>query len=364
MQIKTAVVEKKGEYAIRNAELGEPREGEVLVKMKGSGICHTDLAVMNQIIPTPLPIALGHEGSGTIASVGRGVTEFKTGDHVVISFSSCGECGPCRHGQLTGCEHFDQINFGTTIENSTSMIKMDGSKVANLFGQSSLSTYCVVKTKNLIKVPYDELDISLLGPLACGVQTGAGTVLNKLKPGAGESIAIFGCGGVGLSAVMAAALTACKNIIAVDVVPERLKLAKELGATHTINGKELNAVDEIKSITNGGAEYAIESAAIPFLIQQAIRCTRSLGKIVTIGGAGDTTIHIQNDLLSYNRTIIGVVEGASYPQEFIPVLLSYYKEGRFPFDKLIKTYRFDDLANAIEDMKRGTAIKPVIVFDN
>jgi len=362
MQIKTVVVEKKGEYAIRNAELGEPREDEVLVQMKGSGICHTDIAVMNQFIPTPLPIALGHEGAGIIAAVGSNVRSYKRGDRVIISYSSCGECKPCRHGILGACVHFDQINFGTTVEESSSMIKMDEKKVATLFGQSSLSTYCVVKAKSLIKVPYDELDISILGPLACGVQTGAGTVLNKLRPGAGESIAIFGCGGVGLSAVMAAALTGCQNVIAVDVVPERLQLAKELGATHAINGKEVNAVEEIKRITNGGAEYAIESAAVPMLIQQAVRCTCSLGQIVTIGGASETTLNIQNDLLSPNRTVMGLVEGGAIPQEFIPVLLKYYTEGRFPFDKLIKTYSFDNIAQAIADMKNGIAIKPVIIF--
>lgn len=362
MLIKTVVVEKKGEYAIRNAQLGEPREDEVLVQMKGSGICHTDLAVMNQFIPTPLPIALGHEGAGIVAAVGSKVRHYRKGGHVIISYTSCGECKPCRHGVLGACVHFDQINFGSTIEESSSMIRLDGIKVANLFGQSSLSTYCLVKEKALIKVPYDNLDISILGPLACGIQTGAGTVLNKLRPGAGESIAIFGCGGVGLSAVMAAALTGCQNVIAIDVVPERLKLAKELGATHVINGKEMNAVEEIKHITNGGAEYAIESAAVPMLIQQAVRCTCPLGKIVTIGGASDTTLNIQNDLLSPNRTVMGVVEGGAIPQEFIPVLLKYYMDGKFPFDKLIKTYRFNNMEQALADMKNGTAIKPVIVF--
>lgn len=362
MHIKTTVVEQKGSYKIREAEIGAPREDEVLVQMKGSGICHTDIAVMNQFIPTPLPIALGHEGAGIIAGAGSNVKNFKKGDPVIISYTSCGKCRPCRHGVLGACVDFDRINFGTTIDESDSTVKADGKKVALLFGQSSLSTYCLVKEKSLIRVPYDDLDISILGPLACGIQTGAGTVLNKLRPGAGESIAIFGCGGVGLSAVMAAALTGCENIIAVDVVPERLKLAKELGATHAINGREVNAVEEIKRITGGGAECAIESAAVPMLIQQAVRCTCSLGRIVTVGGASDTTLNIQNDVLSPNRTIMGVVEGGGIPQEFIPVLLKYYRDGKFPFDKLIKTYGFDELDLAFSDMKNGTAIKPVIVF--
>lgn len=363
MEVKAAIVhEADGEIVLEQVTLDEPKANEVLIKMVGTGVCHTDLGVQAQHIQTPLPIALGHEGAGIVEKVGPGVVDFQPGDHVVISFSYCNSCKSCLEGHPAACEQFGKLNFGGAhLDGTTRLSHPNQQKVATLFGQSSLATYAIAHMNNVVKVDKD-VDLQLLGPLACGIQTGAGTVLRKLKPGFGESIVIFGCGGVGLSGVMAAKLTGAKNIIAVDIIPERLELAKELGATHTINGKEVDTVEEIYKITGKGSEYVLEATGIPELIKQGIRSLRARGIMAVVGVGPDTTLNIHDELIPPNRTIMGVVEGDSIPKLFIPQLIEYYKAAKFPFDKLIKRYPFEKLHEAIDDMKSGKTIKPVITF--
>lgn len=363
MDIKAAVVhEAGGEIQLETVTLDDPKANEVLIKMVGTGVCHTDLGVQAQHIQTPLPIALGHEGAGIVEKVGPGVTEFEPGDHVVISFSYCGACKSCLEGHPAACERFGPLNFGGAhLEGTTRLFKDRKEPVATLFGQSSLATYAIANTNNVVKVDKD-VDLEILGPLACGIQTGAGTVLRKLKPGFGDSIVIFGCGGVGLSCVMAAKLTGAKNIIAVDIIPERLELAKELGATHTINGKEVDTVEEVYRITGSGSEYVMEATGVPDLILQGIRCLRARGIMAVVGVGPDLSFNVHDELIPPNRSIIGVVEGDSIPKLFIPQLIEYYKDGKFPFDKLIKRYPFEKLNEAIKDMNSGKTIKPIITY--
>lgn len=362
MEIKAAVVhEAEGDISLENVTIEEPKANEVLIKMVGTGVCHTDLGVKAQNIKTPLPIALGHEGAGIIEKVGPGVFDFEPGDHVVMSFSYCNSCKNCLEGHPAACERFGQLNFGGAHLEGTTRLAKGNDEVATLFGQSSLATYAIAHTNNIVKVDKD-VDLRLLGPLACGIQTGSGTVLQRLKPGFGDSIVIFGCGGVGLSGVMGAKLTGAKNIIAVDIVAERLELAKELGATHTINGKEVDTVEEIFKITGNGAEYVLEATGVPMLILQGIRSLRARGVMAVVGVGPDTTLNIHDELIPPNRTIMGVVEGDTIPKLFIPELIEYYKAGKFPFDKLIKFYSFDQLNEAIDDMHSGETIKPVITF--
>lgn len=362
MFIKSALVEEKGSIRLENVEISEPKANEVLVRMVGTGICHTDLSVSNQVVPTPLPIVLGHEGAGIIEKVGPGVTDFQEGDHVVVSFTFCGTCNTCTHGEPSSCENLGALNYGGTMMDGTTRLSIDETPVATFFGQSSLATYSVAHISNLVKVDKD-VDLAILGPLACGIQTGAGTILNKLQPEFGTSLAVFGCGGVGLSGVMAANLLGCENIIAVDIDEDRLALAKELGATHTLNGKEVDVVSEIHKITGNGAQYAFEATAVPAIVLQSIRCLAVGGTVAVVGVGGEASIHIHDDLVLPNRTIVGVTEGVSIPPVFIPKLISYYKKGKFPFDKLIKKYPFDQIQTAIEDMKSGKTIKPVVTFD-
>jgi aryl-alcohol dehydrogenase len=360
--IKAAVVKEKGaEIRFEDIQIQDPQVNEVLVKIVGTGICHTEFGVQHQHINTPLPIALGHEGAGVVEKIGPGVTAFAPGDHVVITFAYCGTCKICLEGHPNSCESFAELNFGGKMLDGSKRLSMGDGEVATLFGQSSLATYAVAHTNNVVNVD-KSVDLALLGPMACGIQTGAGTVLNKLKPSFGDSIAIFGCGGVGLSAVMGAALTGCKHIIAVDVNEERLRLAQELGATHTINGKLVDAVEEIRKITKHGVEHAVESTGISAIVVQGVHALRARGTLAVVGVSGHTTLHIHDDLIPANRTIVGVTQGDSNPKLFIPQLIETYKNGKFPFDKLIKKYPHTDLEQALQDMKVGITVKPVITF--
>lgn len=361
MKIQAYVAENE-QVSLKEVQLKDIDADEIIVKIVGTGLCHTDLNVLHSATPTPMPIVLGHEGAGIVAKVGSGVTGFEEGDHVVISFNYCGKCSNCLHGVPSACENFFQDNFGTSMELSSSKIVDGDRKVSNLFGQSSLATYCVANVRNTVKIEDKDVDLALLGPLACGLQTGAGTILNKLKPGVSESVVIFGCGSVGLSAVMGAKLANCQTIIAVDVHEERLNLAKELGATHVVNGRESDAVQAIQEITNGGAHYAIESSGVAPVVLQAIRSVRALGTIAVVGASGNLEFHIHDELIPMNKTLVGVVEGQSIPKLFIPELISYYKEGKFPFDKLVQKYEMTELDQAIHDMESGKTIKPVILF--
>ncbi|MET3289786.1 UNVERIFIED_CONTAM: aryl-alcohol dehydrogenase [Brevibacillus sp. OAP136] len=363
MRIKSIVVEElHGPLMVKEVELDTPKHNEVLIQVVGSGICHTDFAVKTGRIPSHFPIALGHEGAGIVKEIGPGVTGFSPGDHVVVSFPYCGHCKNCLTGHPSSCESSFPLSFGGKMLDGTYRIHdVQGKEVGSLFGQASLSSYVVSHTNNLVKVD-PEVDLRLLGPLACGIQTGAGTVLNKLKPSVGESIVVFGCGGVGMSAVMGAQLASCSTIIAVDVVEERLALAKELGATHTLNGKTDDVVAKIREITGSGADYAVESVGNSVLVKQAVHAIRPGGKVALVGGSGETTLHIHDDLIAVNKSLIGVVEGDSIPSLFINSLISLYKKGQFPFDKLIRFYQLDELSQAVEDMHSGRTIKPVILF--
>jgi aryl-alcohol dehydrogenase len=361
MNIQAYVAENE-QVSLKEVQLKDIDADEIIVKVVGTGLCHTDLNVLHSATPTPMPIVLGHEGAGIVEKVGSGVTGFEKGDHVVISFNYCGKCTNCLHGVPSACENFFQDNFGTSMELSESKIADGDRKVSNLFGQSSLATYCVSNVRNTVKIEDKDVDLALLGPLACGLQTGAGTILNKLKPGVNESVVIFGCGSVGLSAVMGAKLTNCQTIIAVDVHEERLDLAKELGATHVVNGRERDAVQAIQEITNGGAHYAIESSGVAPVVLQAIRSVRALGTIAVVGASGNLEFHIHDELIPMNKTLVGVVEGQSVPKLFIPELIAYFKEGKFPFDKLVQKYEMTELEQAIRDMESGETIKPIILF--
>jgi|SRR5699024_10043327 len=363
MNIKGALVKEKGNIQIEELTLDMPRENEVLIKVVGTGICHTDFSVSNQDISTPLPIVLGHEGAGVVEQVGDSVTDFKEGDHVILSFAFCNECKTCITGNPGACENLGSLNFNGTMMDGTMRIKKDDTNVATLFGQSSLATHAIVHESHLVKVDKD-VDLSILGPLACGIQTGAGTVLKKLKPEFASSIAIFGCGGVGLSGIMAANIVGCDHIIAVDIDEDRLALAKELGATHTFNSHEIDDISEtVQSVTNGGVQYSFDTTAVPSVINEALNCLAVEGTMAVVGVGGEVSIQIYEDVIIPNRTIVGVTQGAAIPKMFIPQLIKYYKDGRFPFDKLIKKYPFEDLSKALNDMEQGKVIKPVITFE-
>ncbi|MFA5630688.1 MAG: NAD(P)-dependent alcohol dehydrogenase [Porticoccaceae bacterium] len=359
MKIQAAVTHAQGEdFAIEEVTLSAPRAQEVLVKVVATGVCHTD-AVARDLGISPYPIVLGHEGSGIVEKVGDNVTNLAVGDHVVMSFAHCGHCENCLTGHPTVCARFNELNFGGHLEDNTSRLQQGDRELATFFGQSSFGTYVVAHERNVVKVDKD-VDLALLGPLGCGIQTGAGTVLNRLKPGFGSTIAIYGCGAVGLSAIMAARIAGCQQIFAIDVHDNRLQLAKELGATHTLNGKTADVVNEIRDASGGGTHYAVETTGVPPVVRQCLHALRPLGQAAIVGVTPEMNIDVHNDLMAEGKSMIGVIEGDSVPRVFIPKLVEFFKAGKFPFDKLVKFYSFDQINQAFEDSANGSAVKPIL----
>ncbi|MBN2062857.1 MAG: NAD(P)-dependent alcohol dehydrogenase [Deltaproteobacteria bacterium] len=362
MEINAAVVfETSGSFSIEKLQLCEPNDDEVLVRIAGTGVCHTDLGARDQHLPIPLPSVLGHEGSGIVEKVGKRVEKVKPGDHVVLSWGCCGGCSSCRAGRDSYCLNFFLYNFhGARPDGTTTLKKGDQVIRGSFFGQSSFADFALANERNVVKVR-DDVPLEILGPMGCGVQTGAGAVMNTLQPRPGSSIAVFGVGTVGLSAVLGAVVTGCTTIIAVDTNPARLETAKELGATHTINSAQTNPVEAIMDITGGGAQYTLECVGNPGVLRQAVDSLPVCGICGLLGVvAPGTEVGLDMDRIMNGRTVKGIIEGDSIPDLFIPKLIELYAQGRFPFDRLIKFYPFEDINQAVEDMEKGRVIKPVL----
>lgn len=364
MEIKAAVTnEPSAPFKIEPVELADPQDNEVLVKMTATGICHTDLAAVHQHIPFPLPAVLGHEGAGVVEKVGAGVTKVKPGDHVALSWMCCGGCPSCQSGNDPYCHNFLPLNFGGVRPNGTTTMKRGDAVVhGNFFGQSSFASHALAMECNLVKVPED-VPLEILGPMGCGVQTGAGAVMNALQARPGDSIAIFGIGPVGMSAVLGAVVCGCTTIIAVDLSPDRLKIAKQLGATHTINAGEVNPVEAILDLTGGGPNFSLECVGNPAVFRQAVDVLPLMGECGLVGVVPPgTEVTLNMDLIMNGRKVRGIIEGDAIPELFIPRLIDLYKQGRFPFDKMITFYPFEEINKAVEEMEKGLVIKPVLKF--
>lgn len=356
MKITAAVVrDKEMQYQLEEIEIQEPKANEVLVKIVASGICHTDATAQKEGM-VPFPAVLGHEGSGIVEKVGSNVTTVVPGDHVVLSFASCGTCENCLAGMPAYCARFMELNFSGVNADGTSPLEQHGHRLHNFFGQSSFATYAIANERSVVKVDKD-IDLALLGPLGCGIQTGSGIVFNALNPSFGESIAVFGAGGVGLSAVMAANIVGCSKIIVLDIVDSRLELAKELGATHVINTRDKDAVEEIRKITGAGVNYSFDTTGIQFIANQAVEALKPRGTAAYAVGGPELPKLFS---FSLGKRVISSVEGDAVPQLFIPQLIEYYKQGKFPFDKLVKFYDFKDINQAFADSKSGVAVKPIV----
>ncbi|MCD9085767.1 NAD(P)-dependent alcohol dehydrogenase [Stenotrophomonas sp. SY1] len=362
-EITVAVVRGKQQpFRIEQARIRAPRSDEVRVRVVATGLCHTDLIVRDQYYPVPLPIVLGHEGAGVVEAVGPEVKALKVGDHVVLTYGACGHCNACSSGHGAYCDDFYAHNFGgADVDGSNAIEDASGQPLHDhFFAQSSFATLALARENNAVKVPA-EAPLELLGPLGCGIQTGAGAVINSLKVTAGSRFAAYGAGAVGLSAVMAARVAGAATIIAVDVVPSRLELALELGATHVINSREQNIVDAVHAIS-GGVDFALESTGRVEVLEQGISALAKLGVIGVVGASkmGTQASFEINTFLMGGRSIRGVVEGDSVPQVFIPQLVQLYLQGRFPFDRLVKFYRLDQINQAAEDSANGITLKPIL----
>ncbi len=363
MQIKAAVTRAKASpMSLETLDLEAPRAGEILVRVVATGICHTDIAMRDQIYPVPQPIVLGHEGAGIVEQVGAAVSKVVPGDHVVMSYNSCGHCPSCAESEPNYCHHFFEHNFAGARADGGSPLSRDGEPIhGNFFGQSSFASFALCHERNIVKVRKDA-PLELLGPLACGIQTGAGAVINALQVRPGNSFAAFGVGSVGLSAIMAARVCGATTIIGIDVNEDRLRLARDLGATHTVNPRAANTVEQIMSITGIGANFALDTTARPEVIRQAMESLAARGTLGIVGASSlDTELTFNAmHIMTAGRKLRGIVEGDSTPEVFIPQLIELFLQGRFPFDRLVKFYPFEQVNDAIHDAETGICVKPII----
>jgi aryl-alcohol dehydrogenase len=365
MQIKAALAHaNNAELRIEDIDLAEPGPGEVVVRIVATGLCHTDLTVLAHA-PLPWPAVLGHEGAGVVVKVGPGVAKVAEGDHVLMTTSSCGVCKSCVQGQPSYCVQFRAMNMsGGFRRDGTCSHSQHGKPVfARFLGQSSFASHVLAGERNLVKVN-ETLPLELLAPLGCGIQTGAGAVLNTLKPRAGSSLVVFGAGAVGLSGLMAAKIAGCTTLIAVDKVASRLALARELGATHVVDAGQGDAVAAIREITGGGADYSLEATGVPAVMGQAIEALGIGGTVVLVGVAGASASVAFNpmDLQNKRVTIKGSIMAGDggVPDVFIPQLIDFWQRGLLPIEKLIKHYSFDEINQAVHDAHDGSAIKPIM----
>jgi aryl-alcohol dehydrogenase len=364
MKITAAVVdEKSAPFELRELELEAPRSDEVLVRIVATGICQTDLHVRDQDYPVPLPAVLGHEGAGVVEAVGGSVSSVAPGDHVVLSYQACGQCRPCLKGSYCYCERAFEANFAGARLDGTNGLLANGTGTdvhGHFFGQSSFATYSLATERNIVKVPRD-VPLELLGPLGCGLQTGAGAVLNSLEMPAGASLAVFGSGAVGLAAIMAAKVAGAHPIVAVDVNPKRLELALELGASHALDPRDVDLPDALGRIAPGGLDFVLEITARPQLLKTAVDVLAPLGIAALIGGAPQgTEAPIDMNTLLFGRTLRGIVQGDSIPQLFVPQLIDMYRAGDFPFDRLVRFYEFEEINQAVADTRSGATVKPIL----
>jgi aryl-alcohol dehydrogenase len=351
-RIQAAVLRNKGgPFKIEPLEMEAPRKDEVLVRIVASGICRTDIDFCDDWFEGPDAIVLGHEGAGVVERVGDKVKTVRPGDPVVLSYQSCGCCPPCRSGRPTACERFWEANFGFQRLDGSNALQRSGVR-GHFFGQSSFATHTLATERNLVKVP-DDLPLELLAPLGCGLQTGAGTVMNSLAVPKGTSVAVFGTGAVGLAAVMAARLIGATPIIGVDIVSGRLALARELGAGYTIDNRREDVAVRIAEISGSGVDYVVETTGSPQMHRLAVDVLNPHGTVALLTGESGSA-------LTQGRRTLGIIEGDAVPQRFIPDLIELYRAGEFPFDRLVKFYDFGDINQAIADARRGDTIKPVL----
>ena len=353
---------------MENLTLGELRDDEVLVRLVATGVCHTDITCRDGFMPMPRPIVLGHEGAGKVERVGKAVKNIGPGDPVVLTFLACGQCVNCRAGAPSGCHQFMGCNMtGRRTDGSTALSGAQGEVSGHFFCQSSFATYSIAKEASVVKVRADA-PLEILGPLGCGIQTGAGSVLNVLQPKAGESIVIFGAGGVGLSGLMAAVVAGCNPIVMVEPRAERRALAQELGATHVIdpNADGPNAggrvLEQLMAITGFGVQHAFDTSGHPDALAAAVAALAPRGRLALVSLHKLDAVLPVPLIAAIGKAIMirGVNMGDSVPQQFIPKLVELIMAGKFPLQKLVKFYDFDDINQAFEDQDKGRAVKPIL----
>ncbi|MFK3891242.1 NAD(P)-dependent alcohol dehydrogenase [Sphingomonas sp. NPDC079357] len=367
MQTIAAVARQPhGDFTIETLDLEAPRADEVLVRIAGVGLRHTDLVFRDQFIPYPLPAVLGHEGAGVIEAVGADVTGLEAGDRVVLGFSSCGHCARCDDGLPSYCTEFPPLNYaGARLGDGSSAFSAQGRAVSShFFGQSSFAARTLVRARNVVKVADPDAPLAILGPLGCGFQTGAGGVMRSLACPAGSSIAIIGGGPVGLAAVMGAVLRDCAAIVLVEPVAARRQLARDLGATHVIDPAAGDVTAAIRAILPAGVDFGFDTSGRVAAIDAALAALAPRGMLGLVGvppKADDALAINIAGMITYGQRVIGIMEGDSDPQTFIPELIAAHRAGRFPFDRLVTTFPLAEINAAIAAQKRGDCVKVVLI---
>ena len=366
MQIKAVVAsEKNNSFSYGNVEIDDPADDEVLVNIKAVGLCHTDILARAGVYQLGADAVLGHEGAGVVERVGASVTKVKAGDRVGMSFRSCGTCRRCQQHRAAYCTKFLALNFAGSRVGGSSSLKQGSTELAsNFFGQSSFASHALTYETNLILLP-DDMPFELAAPLGCGIQTGAGTVINSLACEAGSSLIVTGCGAVGLSAVMAAKIVGCEQIIAIEPMSSRRELARKLGATHVIDPIEFEDFEQaVRNIVPAGVDYAVDTTGRRLTLENLVRCFTTQGTLAMVGmptSLEDDFSCAGIQFLASGLTVKGIIEGDSQPDVFIPQLIEYYKAGKLPVDQFIKTYPLADINLAVEAHHSGECVKAVLI---
>jgi aryl-alcohol dehydrogenase len=350
-----AITESAGSgFRFDSVELDPPGPGQVRVEIHACGVCHTDIVMEEGHLPVPFPAIFGHEGAGVVEAVGSGVTNVAPGDTVLLSFHSCGKCPACQDHQPGYCGEFVPRNFLGALTPGEGGVHRNGQRITSkIFGQSAFATHALAHSDNVVKID-PALPLELLAPLGCGIQTGAGTVMETLSLRPGQSIAVLGAGAVGLAAVMAAKIMGAGSIGIIDLHPSRLALARQLGAS--------DVATDIASLA-GPYDHIVDTTGVPALVQKAISLLASRGTLALVGAYPPVPMELDlSAIMSMGRRIVGVVEGGIDPRTFIPRLIEHYRAGELPLEKLVRFYPFSAIDEAFEASKSGEVIKPVLTM--
>jgi aryl-alcohol dehydrogenase len=367
MEITAAVLEGlEQDFVLQQLTLDDPAPDEVLVEIAGVGLCHTDLAVQHGHLPFPLPGVVGHEGSGTVVAVGSEVTKVSVGDRVAATFNSCGTCTQCVNGTPSYCAEFMPRNFGgARPDGSSTLHRGETSCGSYFFGQSTFGTHAIARERNVVTVP-EGVDLAIVGPLGCGVQTGAGAVMRSMACRPGSSLLVTGGGSVGLSGVLGAVVREVTTIIVVDPIAARRTLALELGATHVVDPADGPVSEQVRAIRPEGVDYALDTTAVDGVLREVLAALGQLGTLGMVGVPSDPEAVLSVGLIEMQARglrLMGIVEGDSDPDTFLPELVELHKAGRFPFDRLVTTMPFAKINDAVAAQARGEAVKVVLVHE-
>ncbi len=362
--MKAAVLNSiPGQLDIEDIEIGEPGPREVLVRTSAAGLCHSDLHFMEGKYPFPCPAVLGHESAGIVEAVGSMVHYVKPGDHVITCLSAfCGHCSQCTDGHLSLCE-----NKGTELvrgADEAPRLSRNGEKVNQYLHLSSFAEYMLIHEQALVKIQ-DEMPLDKAALIGCGVTTGLGAVFRTAKVEPGSTVAVIGCGGIGLSAIQGARIAGANKIIAVDMVGSKLELAQQLGATHIVNAGETDAVAAVKDITGGGVHNSFEAVGMKQTAEQSFQMLRNGGRATVIGMIPvGTKVEIHGPDLLSEKKLTGSNMGSNQFRTDMPRFVDMYLDGRLMLDEMVsKHIKLDDINAGFDEMKKGTVARSVIMFD-